>query len=174
MGHSWYLSIDFQLFVLSPFLIYPAWKYGWKYIWTFPVLAFLSSIYIFVMSIVYKIYIIRKSEDAALGPFFIKWIYYPTHARMGPWFLGMTLGYIIHRYKRVKLNAVFNAIMWTVCLSIFAAITIGSYEMFKSPMYNETTLLENAFYLALHRNGWALASAWMIFACHNGTGKILN
>lgn len=175
MSHSWYLSIDFQLYLSSPFLIYPALKYGYKYVWTFPVIALLSSIYIFVMSLVFNIYIISKTPDAASFEFFIQWIYYPTHARMGPWFIGMTLGYILHqnRNKKVRLNPKLNAIMWIISLTIFAAITMGSQIMFLPADVNKTSLLANAFYLAFYRNGWALATAWMVYACHNGTGGII-
>ncbi|CRK88151.1 CLUMA_CG001936, isoform A [Clunio marinus] len=175
MSHTWYLSIDFQLFLVSPFLIYPAWRYGWKYLWTLPTLALLSSIYIFIMSMVFNIYMVTKSPDAAPFEFFIQWIYYPTHARMGPWFIGMTLGYILYqnRHKRVRLDPFVNVVMWILCLSLFTAITMGSQYMFLPPHVNTTTLLENAFYLAFYRNGWSLATAWMIFACHNGTGGFI-
>lgn len=127
------------------------------------------------MSLVFKIYIVTKSPDAASFDFFVKWIYYPTHARMGPWFLGCTLGYILYqnRNKKIKLSPTINATIWIICLSVFTTITLGSFPMFKAAQFNETTLLANAFYLGFYRNGWALASAWMIFACHNGTGGII-
>lgn len=175
MSHSWYLSLDFQLFLISPFLIYPAWKYGWKYLWTLPTLALLSSIYILVMSLVYKIYLVSDNPDAASFEFFIQWIYYPTHARMGPWFIGMTLGYILYqnRLRKVRIHPGINAVMWIISLTVFAAITMGSQIMFLPPAVNENSLLANAFYLAFYRNGWALATAWMVFACHNGTGGFI-
>ena len=170
-----YLSIDFQLFIVTPFLIYPAWKFGWKYLWVLPTLALLSSIYIFVMSLVYNVYLVGRTPDAANFDFFIQWIYYPTHARMGPWFIGMTLGYILYqrRHQKIRLDPVFNAIMWILSLTVFAAITMGSQIMFLPAAVNETSLLANAFYLAFYRNGWALATAWMVFACHNGTGGFI-
>lgn len=175
MSHTWYLSVDFQLFIISPFLMYPAWKYGYKFLWTLPTVALLSSIYIFVMSLVFNIYIVSKSAEAASFEFFIQWIYYPTHARMGPWLIGMTLGYILYqnRHKKVHLNSTLNAVMWIICLIIFAAITMGSQIMFLPPDVNETSLLANAFYLAFYRNGWVVATGWMVYACHNGTGGII-
>jgi peptidoglycan/LPS O-acetylase OafA/YrhL len=175
MSHTWYLSIDFQLFIISPFLIYPAWKYGWKYVWTLPTLALLSSIYLFVMSLVYRVWLVTKTDDAADFDFFLTWIYYPTHARMGPWFIGMTLGWFMYqnRHKKVKMNPLFDAFMWVLCLTILAAITMGSQIMFMPPALNDTTLLANAFYIGFYRNGFALATAWMVFACHNGTGGII-
>lgn len=42
LGHSWYLSVDMQLFILSPIILYPLWKWGKKFIWVVSVLAFLS------------------------------------------------------------------------------------------------------------------------------------
>ena len=81
MSHTWYLSIDFQLFLISPFLIYPAWKYGWKYLWTLPTLALLSCIYLFVMTLVFDIWLAGGREVAASFDFFLTWIYYPTHGK---------------------------------------------------------------------------------------------
>lgn len=138
-------------------------------------LALMSSIYIFTMSMVYNIYIIGRTPDAASFEFFIQWIYYPTHARMGPWLIGMTLGYILYqnRQQKIQLNPIFNAVMWIVSLTVFAAITMGSQIMFLPAAVNQTSLVANAFYLAFYRNGWVLATAWMVYACHNGTGGII-
>jgi hypothetical protein len=175
MSHTWYLSIDFQLFIVSPFLIYPAWKYGWKYVWVFPTLTFLVCIYLFVISMVYNVWLAAGPEDAADFNFFLTWIYYPTHARMGPWFLGMTLGYFMYtnRHKKIRLNPIFDAAMWILSLTVLATIAMGSQILFMPPPNNNTTLLANAFYTGFYRNGWALACSWMIFACHNGTGGII-
>ena len=101
-------------------------------------------------------------------------IYYFS-ARMGPWMLGMTLGYIMYqnRHKKIELNPTFNAVMWILCLTVFAAITMGSQILFFPVPQNNTNLLANAFYTGFYRNGWALACAWIIYACHNGTGGII-
>jgi peptidoglycan/LPS O-acetylase OafA/YrhL len=175
MSHTWYLSIDFQLFIVSPFLIYPAWKYGWKYVWVFPVVTLLVCIYLFVIALVFNVWLNAGPEDAADFNFFLTWIYYPTHARMGPWFLGMMLGYIMYtnRNKKIILNPIFNAVMWILCLTVFAAVTMGSQILFYPFSRDNVTLLSHAFYTGFYRNGWALACTWMIFACHNGTGGII-
>lgn len=103
-----------------------------------------------------------------------RYIYYPTHARMGPWFVGMTLGYILHktRGKKIKMNPIANAVMWILCLSVFTAVTLGTLQIFKPKGFdNISTQLENSFYISLYRNGWSVACFWLVFACHNGTGK---
>lgn len=58
---SWYLSVDFQMFLLSPLLIYPAWRWGWKkYLWTFPLWINLSQACIFVTSYKYDLTVVRR------------------------------------------------------------------------------------------------------------------
>jgi hypothetical protein len=175
LPHVWYLSVDFQLFVISPFLIYPAWKYGWKYVWVFPTLTFLVCIYLFVISLVFEVWLPMGPKNEADLSIYLPWIYFATHARMGPWFLGMTLGYFMYsnRHKKIRLNPIFDAAMWVLSVTVFAAITMGSQIIFMPAPQNNTTLLAHAFYTGFHRNGWALACSWMIFACHNGTGGII-
>jgi peptidoglycan/LPS O-acetylase OafA/YrhL len=40
MGQSWYLSVDMQLFLLSPLILYPLWK--WPLKWNILLLGILS------------------------------------------------------------------------------------------------------------------------------------
>lgn len=42
------------MFLLSPALVYPAWRWKRKFFAAFPVLAAMSIIYIFVISMVYE------------------------------------------------------------------------------------------------------------------------
>lgn len=51
LNWTWYLSADFQLFVLSPLLVYPAWRWRWKFFAVFPLTILLSQVYIFVVSL---------------------------------------------------------------------------------------------------------------------------
>lgn len=50
MGHTWYLSPDFQLFLLAPLLIYPLWKYGRYFFSILPLLSMASMSYVFLVS----------------------------------------------------------------------------------------------------------------------------
>lgn len=58
LGHTWYLSPDFQLFLLSPLFVYPLWKFGWKFVFPIPIFALSSIAFIFVMSISYHFQVI--------------------------------------------------------------------------------------------------------------------
>lgn len=50
LSHTWYLSPDFQLFLLSPLLVYPLWRFGRKVLAILPLLALTSVTFIFVAS----------------------------------------------------------------------------------------------------------------------------
>lgn len=170
---GWYLSADFQLYIITPFLVYPAIKYGWKYLWSIPTLGLMSSIYVLVISLVNEIYYsARKAGDFE---FIATWIYFPTHARIGPWMVGITLGYILYkqRNQRLQISKGVNAALWIASLSILLIVMLTLYPL-RLIFDNESTLTQNAAYVAFHRLLWAIAIAWIIFACHHlKTGGII-
>lgn len=54
MNWTWYLAADFQLFLVSPLLVYPAWRWRWKFFAAFPAVISLSITYILVISKEFK------------------------------------------------------------------------------------------------------------------------
>lgn len=192
---SWYLSVDFQLFILSPLLIYPLWKWGWKFFWVLPVLIFLSMGCVFASSytndisvFVGRMWVKKKKQiswkDSSEKHFRIpkrgkedweRLIYFPTHARMGPWIVGIILGYAVHESKKrkVEMCRIVNALLWIVSLSTLLAILLCFYPFQRLDENNTTTKLGNAFYNATFRVVWSCALAWIIFSCHNGSGGII-
>lgn len=42
LGHSWYLAVDTQLYIVSPFILIGLWKWGRKFLTVFVVLSLLS------------------------------------------------------------------------------------------------------------------------------------
>ncbi|CRK88311.1 CLUMA_CG002090, isoform A, partial [Clunio marinus] len=149
LGISWYLSADFQLYLLPPAIIYPAWRWGWKHLWIPVLLAIFCCAYIFGMFFV--------TRDPGLD--FIA-VYLPTHARMGPWMVGIILGFIIHRYrgKNLKFGRWTNIIGWFAALLTITAILIAGVIPINSKVVD-------ASLLAFRRLAWAIALAWIIFAC---------
>lgn len=161
--HAWYLSVDFQLSIISPFLVYAIWKYGWKFAWTLLVLAIASSAY---NAAVY----LREDLRPLLISFYSHadyrlLLYAGTHSRIGSWLVGMVLGFVMHnaREKTVRISDFANAMLWIVTLSLLAALTFFS-QPFNS-MTHQMPLLETAAYQSFHRLAWAIGIATMIFAC---------
>lgn len=51
MNWTWFLTADFQLYLISPFMVFPAWRWGWKFFIIFPIAVLTSMIYLFVISL---------------------------------------------------------------------------------------------------------------------------
>jgi hypothetical protein len=71
------------------------------------------------------------------------------------------------REQKANINRFFDSLLWILSLAVIAAIVMLSY-VFQTPFVSFTSsLLSNAFWMAFHRIAWALAIAYMIFACQN-------
>lgn len=160
---TWYLSVDFQLFLITPVLIYPSLKYGWKYLWVLPVLAISSCVYTLIISLEYKLKLFfpKSNKD------WEKLVYMPAHTRMSPWLVGMLLGYIFFktRNKAIKMSKTIVTLLWMVALGAISAIVIANYPLFQIDD-TQPSLEFNAYFIAFHRLLWAIAVAWIIFSCH--------
>jgi hypothetical protein len=60
------------------------------------------------------------------------------------------------------------AIGWALCFITIFAVDFGAYKFFQQNYVYDA--LEVALYGGLHRTAWALAVAWIIFACNTGSG----
>jgi hypothetical protein len=171
--HSWYLSVDMQLFWASPLIIYPAFKLGRRFIWMIPVMIVLTMACAFMISYRYGFMAFPRLTGAAFGHY-NRVIYLGTHIRMGPWLIGFLLAYILFKVhdKSFKMNRVVDAVLWVLALSVIFSILAGFLPL-QQLENNNSTDWANALFIALHRNAWALALAWMVFACQTGTGGII-
>lgn len=171
--HTWYLSVDFQLFVISPLLIYPARRYGWKYLWILPTLAVASSIFVTLTALSNKYEPSALASSGAVG--FNENVYVPTHTRLGPWLIGMVLAYIIFesRAREIKLHKTLVKLLHTLALALLAvnvALLYPASQMENNPL----TLMQSSIRLGFMRLCWSLPVAWIIFACYKlQTGGIV-
>jgi peptidoglycan/LPS O-acetylase OafA/YrhL len=102
-------------------------------------------------------------------------LYYPTFARCGPWVIGMTLGFFMYqnREKSHKINKKLSHTLWILSISIMFLVVLGYFPFQQSENYFEFPNILNATYNSLYRSLWAIAVAFIIFACHNGSGGIV-
>ncbi|KAG5670728.1 hypothetical protein PVAND_000972 [Polypedilum vanderplanki] len=174
LAHSWYLSVDFQLFILSPLLIYPAWKFGWKFLWLFFVLIIAVIVYTFLIAFSFEVaaYHLRLEQISTIA--YYLFIYFPTHARMNPWLIGMLTGYFLYKNRdtKLKISGIWMFILWIISLCTIASVVIG-FHPFMRLNNNTTTVFANAFYLATFRTAFACGVAWIIFACQNKSGSFI-
>ncbi|XP_055842813.1 nose resistant to fluoxetine protein 6-like [Episyrphus balteatus] len=167
---TWYLAVDFQLYVLSPLLLIPMWKWGKKFV---PVLVIMC---ITAIGCVMAVYISKEFTSLITGTYPAEWslTYIPTHTRCPPWIVGFGFGYFMHinRNNTIRPPKKIQILGWLISFSILIAIIFGPYFTINANM--EGTVLEAAFYEAWKRVSWAIALTWIVFACHFGFGGVVN
>lgn len=173
-GHSWFLVIDMQLYLLSPLVLYPMWRYR-KHtkilISVLFLIASVSVIYVFTMYIIYGFRISMLSELAAVKEALL---YYQTHARIDSWIMGILVGYILHKIegKSVKLSRNTVIIGWTSTVLTMITVIFGQYPLHQLD-YENNPVIADAIYDAFKRIPWCLAVGWIIIACHLAYGGIV-
>ncbi|XP_055842224.1 nose resistant to fluoxetine protein 6-like [Episyrphus balteatus] len=170
-GRTWYLAIDFQLYVLSPLLLIPMWKWGKKFAPVLVALALMS------IACVMTIYITQGFTDIRGFTNKDEWglTYIPMHTRCSPWLVGFGLGYFMHinRNRRFQLSKLTQVLGWIICFGILCSIIFGPYFTIHNRK-GVATVFEAAMYEGWKRCSWAIALAWITFACHFGYGGIID
>ncbi|XP_037037934.1 nose resistant to fluoxetine protein 6-like [Bradysia coprophila] len=171
---SWYLSVDFQLFLISPIIIYPIWKWGRKAFWILPVIVLLVQGCIFTTTYTKGINVYFFQMTTLEGIFaWLEKFYFPTHLRLGSWVIGIMLGFVLHHEKgnKLKISKFVSATLWVISIAVLLTILLCHYPFIQ--LDDNRSILANAFYNACYRIGWSYSVAWIIYACHNGSGGVI-
>ncbi|XP_073962748.1 nose resistant to fluoxetine protein 6-like isoform X2 [Choristoneura fumiferana] len=160
LSHSWYLSVDVQLYVVSPLVLF--WVLGTpKSAWNGLTVGLLTSL---TATTVYC-----SLKDFSSGYDNLVYYYTNTLTRAPPFFVGMIFGYILHVYRRRKLSMP----VWSVSLGYLAACAASSYCMYVIYAPWDNKLLDN-FNRSFMRSLWGVSVCWIIFACVVGYGGPIN
>lgn len=102
--------------------------------------------------------------------------YYPTHTRIPTWLMGVLFGYFLFTYNRGKQIAMKKGWVifgWVLALGVMLTDLWGPYWRIL-PENPDAPIIEGAFYEPLSRASWACAIGWIVWACYNGHGGIIN
>ncbi|XP_045447856.1 nose resistant to fluoxetine protein 6-like [Melitaea cinxia] len=173
LGPTWYLSVDIQLYVVSPLIL--LWLFGSKiFAWCSLVAAVFISlgvtsaycfIYNFRGSVINPF---RANEENYLADFYVN-----TLTRAAPFFIGMVFGYLMQQLKEktLQLKQSFIAAAWALAFAFMAFCIFSVYPVLQVDYDNQT--FDNILNSYM-RSIWALALGWLIFACHRGYGGPIN
>uniref|UniRef100_A0A0R3RKK6 Acyl_transf_3 domain-containing protein n=1 Tax=Elaeophora elaphi TaxID=1147741 RepID=A0A0R3RKK6_9BILA len=180
MGWAWYISTEFIFYLLSPiFLLTLGQNQKRGYMLSIICIALSDAGRIFVM-------IVYNMPPTQLGwnrpPIYnsnfmehFVMMYIKPQYRIAPYIIGLLLGHHLAKIQAKKVcnkrhSAVFIACGWI--LAIFLAL-ISIYGLYPI-LINLNWKLYYLFYGAFHRTTFAIAIAWLIYACHNGYGSFVN
>ncbi|CAF1288675.1 unnamed protein product [Rotaria sordida] len=171
LGYYWYVSNDFQLFLIAPFLIVPL--YYFPVIGSFMLIGILaasSCILGFNIANTYRVGHILPTLQAIWEDTYIK-----PYCRAGPYVIGIVLGYIFFKTdkKKIHLHPLLHLFYWSLTIAFMATSIFGNWRNHEEgavPMPPNVYVL----YFVLSRIAWPLAIAWIIFSCYKGLAPLID
>ncbi|KAL9873749.1 nose resistant to fluoxetine protein 6-like [Glossina fuscipes fuscipes] len=174
ISQSWYLAVDTQLYVFSPIFLIPLWKWGKKSLPPMIVLVLLCIACTFTTFMFNDFTLFRvQDEHVDLRQ---RLTYYPTHTRIPTWLMGVIFGYFLftkNRGRKIPLAKQWVISGWLLAFGIMLTDLWGPYWRIR-PENPDSPIIEGAFYEPLSRAAWALSMAWIVWACYNGHGGLIN
>ncbi|EDW77538.2 uncharacterized protein Dwil_GK24554 [Drosophila willistoni] len=173
LGHAWYLAVDMQMFIISPILLISLYKWGKKAAAGIVVLILLLSACLFSSMMIggYSMFIKNISVIPESHPV----IYRATHTHAAPWLIGALFGYFVHetKDKKFQLSRITVWLGWLISLGLFSTCL---FALLPASQWDAPNLsrLADASYFTLTRLAWPLGLCWLVFACMNGYGGMIN
>ncbi|GMS84797.1 hypothetical protein PENTCL1PPCAC_6972, partial [Pristionchus entomophagus] len=169
LSFTWYLSVDIQLFALSPFLLI--------LLATKPRKGVMACFTGIAASTAYNFYLVYKHNLPAKiamlqrqmnGNSLVQTPYFFSCNRKSRiYLLGMLSGFILRNYRRDRINPLIDSTLW---LLSFASLVL---IYFNFSLYSHTDTIPihlSAKFSSFARIFWGLALFWIIFSTHNGGG----
>ncbi|CAH0581525.1 unnamed protein product [Chrysodeixis includens] len=175
LSHSWYIAIDFQLYIISPFILYWVFSGKNRTAWS----SLLGGLlFVLIISTAYCFYIdlpggvIVPSRPSEFDRYYDHY-YFHTLARASPFFVGLVFGYLLHVYRKKKLNIPLYLVMfyWACSAGVLAGIFYYTYRILQLDWDNH--FMDN-FMNSFMRPAYAGAICWLIVACVHGYSGPIN
>ncbi|XP_032295509.1 nose resistant to fluoxetine protein 6 [Drosophila virilis] len=174
VSQSWYLAVDTQLYFLSPLFLIPLYKWGKKAL--IPIVIFaLLCLGCTVATFLHNDFTLFRVQDNNVD-LRQRLTYYPTHTRIPTWLIGVIFGYFLftrNRGRQIPLAKHWVIIGWVVAFGTMLADLWGPFWRIL-PHTPNSPLIEGALFEPLSRTSWALAIGWIVWACYNGHGGLIN
>ncbi|KAL7742904.1 hypothetical protein ACLKA6_016262 [Drosophila palustris] len=174
VSQSWYLAVDTQLYFLSPLFLIPLYKWGKKAL--IPIVIFgILCLGCTVATFLHNDFTLFRVQDDHVD-LRQRLTYYPTHTRIPTWLIGVIFGYFLftrNRGRQIPLAKHWVITGWVVAFATMLADLWGPFWRIL-PDTPDSPLVEGALFEPLSRTSWAFAIGWIVWACYNGHGGLIN
>ncbi|XP_054165801.1 nose resistant to fluoxetine protein 6-like, partial [Oppia nitens] len=169
-----YLSVDMQIFIISPILILLLASNDIKKQY----MGIAVNITVIIASwIITAVITVRNGLTPTVlmtvyDLDYINKIYMQSYCRIGPYCVGILMAYFYIKYKgKLLIKMKLNIILWILSLTLNLSITFLTYPWLLGKSYRN---IESVLYGTTHRTLWALSWSYMLFASTLGYGSVVN
>ncbi|XP_061380661.1 uncharacterized protein LOC116768464 [Danaus plexippus] len=175
LGHSWYLSVDVQLHILSPLILFWVLNKERTVAWSALIFAMLgiliaATAYNFMKELPSSTFMPTRTHEAMN---YVVFYYTNTLTRAPPFIVGMIFGYLLHTLKgrQIKIHSVVNVFLWLCSLCCLGVIL---YSVNPTLQLDYANQIADSCINSFMRPMWALGLGWIIFACVHDYGGPIN
>ncbi|RWS15040.1 Nose resistant to fluoxetine protein 6-like protein [Dinothrombium tinctorium] len=167
---SFYLSVQMQLFIFTlsaiiPFLV--KWPPIGICIISFTICS--NTIAIIVATYLLRYPAAAVYDSPSRKQFYekIEKSHLPTYLHLSPYLIGVVLGYIFFKRKKIRMPRKLNFFIWFIAIITLFTVPLSTYSL---TIGYEWPLFISATYAGLHRVIWSLSIMWICYSCASGTG----
>ncbi|KAF2359678.1 hypothetical protein FHG87_009570 [Trinorchestia longiramus] len=168
---TWYIAVDFQLFLVAPIFLLPLKLISWKYVYTFSLVIVFSIVRGTIALGRDLIPVTLLDESNQEEATYDKYIANLPWARAAPYLVGSFCALLLLEVDDAR--KVVAAVGWMVVIATALSIVFGIVErnyfhFGPTHTYNNT---ERFFYSSFTSTAWAVCISWIIIMTYAGSGN---
>ncbi|XP_077529581.1 nose resistant to fluoxetine protein 6-like [Haemaphysalis longicornis] len=161
LPHTWYSAADFQIYLVSPLILYPLYKKPRLGVLIIAVLSIVSI----TASATYASLMTMRFTDKDFDYF--RDVYNKTYFRMSPYLLGMLMGFFLNQRQKTLCppRKLYVYLGWMLC-AFCLLFSIFGYWICDPKLPTPW----NGTIWPLSSIVWSVGIAWIVYACLAGCG----
>ncbi|KAG8193630.1 hypothetical protein JTE90_002888 [Oedothorax gibbosus] len=171
--HTWYIASDLHFYCLAPMALILLYRWPLVGFGLMFVVTVICTVATGILTVINNLppTVIFFSPDVELTKRTANIIYFRPYPHIGPYCVGLALGYLLWKHQKWALSKVTQGIGWAASSGSCLAVLFATYSWSRGVSADPA---EGAAYAMLHRTVWAAGVAWVIFLCATGHGGVLN
>lgn len=189
VGWTWYLANDMQFYVVSPVILLVMYFLNknlrsatQRHLAVFLFISCLCFISFVITGTLIGYYDLPTLQSATglpgnprqkNGGKYSDYVYGKPYTRIPPYLVGIFLGYMLSKEIKLTRAKLVTLSGWAAAIIVGLAVVYGPWHVFKPDghFFNDA---ENVIYGTFFRWAFTAAVAWVVYACHNNCGGLVN